>query len=98
MFRAVFLTLAKADIRNSARWYEQQQQGLGEKFANEVREKIRFIQKFPESARLRNSVVRTAVVEIFPFMIHYQIDESRRLVIISAVIHTSRNPKIWKQR
>ena len=98
MFIAIVLPLAKADIQNSARWYEKQQQGLGKRFLNEVREKIRLIERFPKSARLRNDRVRTAILETFPFMIHYHIDEVKKLVIISAVLHTSRNPKIWKTR
>lgn len=98
MFSAIVLPLAKADIQNSARWYEKQQQGLGKRFINQVREKIRFIERFPESARLRNDRVRTAVLEAFPFMIHYHIDEDKKLVIISAVLHTSRNPKIGETR
>ncbi|MDP3432610.1 MAG: type II toxin-antitoxin system RelE/ParE family toxin [Bacteroidota bacterium] len=98
MFSAIVLPLAKADIQDSARWYEKQQQGLGKRFINQVREKIRLIEKFPKAARLRNDRVRTAVLETFPFMIHYYIDEDKKLVIISAVLHTSRNPKVWKAR
>lgn len=98
MFSAIVLPLAKVDIQDSARWYEKQQQELGKRFINQVREKIRFIEKFPKAARLRKDRVRTAVLETFPFMIHYYIDEDKKLVIISAVLHTSRNPKIWKAR
>ena len=98
MFSVLVLSPAKTDIQDSARWYEKQQQGLGKRFIHQVRDKIRFIEKFPKSARLRNNRVRTAILENFPFMIHYHLDEENKLVIISAVLHTSRNPKIWETR
>ncbi len=40
--------------------------------------------------------VRTAVLDVFPFMIHYIIDETQKSIIITAALHTSRNPDIWK--
>lgn len=98
MFSAIFLPLAKADIQDTARWYEKQQKGLGKRFINQVREKIRLIEKFPKSARLRNDRLRTAILETFPFMIHYHLDEDKKNVIIFAILHTSRNPKIWEKR
>lgn len=39
-----------------------------------------------------------AVLNIFPFMIHYEVAEKNKIVIISAVLHTSRNPDIWDER
>jgi hypothetical protein len=39
--------------------------------------------------------VRTAVLDVFPFMIHYLIDEPGKKIVIIAVLHTSRNPEIW---
>jgi len=36
------------------------------------------------------------VFDVFPFMAHYNVDESNKTIIIAAVLHTSRNPEIWK--
>ena len=30
-------------------------------------------------------------------MMHYTIDENNKIVIISAVLHTSRTPEIWEK-
>jgi len=38
------------------------------------------------------------LVEKFPFLIHYIIDEDSRVVNVYAIIHTSRNPKIWERK
>jgi plasmid stabilization system protein ParE len=98
MYKTVILPLAKEDIRESAKWYNKQSEGLGKKFTTEVRRKVHFIKQNPNASNIRYNKVRTAVLEVFPFMIHYIIDEEANSIIISAVLHTSRNPKIWEKR
>lgn len=98
MYNSIILPLAKKDIRDSAHWYENKQQGLGKRFTAIIRDRVHLIQQKPESFNVKYDNVRTAVLTDFPFMIHYWIDESRKVIIISAVLHTSRNPKIWKTR
>ncbi|HZL08736.1 MAG TPA: type II toxin-antitoxin system RelE/ParE family toxin [Prolixibacteraceae bacterium] len=98
MYRILILPFARKDIRDSVLWYEKQQQGLGRKFASQVRDKVHFIQQNPESFNVKYGNLRTAVLTTFPYLIHYFIDESEKLVIISAVLHTSRNPTTWQKR
>lgn len=98
MYKSIILPLAKEDIRDAAIWYEEKQSGLGKRFTGQVREKVSFIKKNPKVCNIRYDNVRTAVLNVFPFMIHYIIDESNKTVIISAVLHTSRNPDLWEKR
>lgn len=97
MYKSLILPSAKRDIEESARWYDKKLKGLGKRFIGEVREKVNFIKQNPEASNLRYDNVRTAVLNIFPFMIHYIIDEINKYVIITAVLHTSRNPDLWKE-
>lgn len=98
MYKSVILPLAKEDIRDAARWYNKQNQGLGKRFTVEVRDSVRHIKQNPSACNVRHNEVRTAVLRAFPFMIHYTIDEVNKTVIITAVLHTSRDPKEWKKR
>jgi plasmid stabilization system protein ParE len=98
MYKSIILPLAKEDIREAALWYNKQSNGLGKRFTTEVREKVRFIKQNPKSTNIRYAVVRTAVLNIFPFMIHYTVDKGNKTVIISAVLHTSRDPELWENR
>ena len=98
MFKTIILPLAKEDIREAALWYNKQQDGLGKRFIAEVREKVHFIRQNPKALNVRYDNVRTAVLNVFPFMVHYTIDEENKTIIISAILHTSRNPKLWKNR
>lgn len=98
MYNSVILPLAKEDIRDAARWYNKQSHGLGKRFTSEVRDSIKFIKQNPTACSIRYDEVRTVVLRVFPFMIHYTVDEANKTVIISAVLHTSRDPKVCGKR
>lgn len=98
MYKSVILPLAKQDILDAARWYNKQSEGLGRSFTHEVRDIVQYIRQNPTACSIRYDQVRTAVLKAFPFMIHYTIDENSKTVIISAVLHTSRDPKEWEKR
>lgn len=98
MHRSIILPLAKEDIHEAERWYNKQSPGLGKKFTAEVRESVRFIRQNPTACNIRYDKVRTVVLKVFPFMIHYTINEASKSVVISAVLHTSRDPKEWENR
>lgn len=73
MYKSVILPLAKQDIRDAAKWYNERKPGLGKVFTAEVRQKVRFIQKNPKAAAIRYDNIRTSVLDIFPYMIHFEI-------------------------
>ena len=96
MYKSIILPPAKQDIRNAAKWYNGKQKGPRKKFTKQVREKIIYIRRYPEHIAIRYSDNRTAVLDIFPYMIHFSIDRKNKTIIISAVLNTYRNPKTWK--
>jgi plasmid stabilization system protein ParE len=98
MYKSIILPLAKEDVREAALWYGKRQEGLGKRFTAEAREKVHFIRQNPKASNVRYDSVRTAVLNVFPFMVHFTIDEKNKTIIISAVLHTSRDPELWKNR
>jgi plasmid stabilization system protein ParE len=98
MYKSIILPLAKEDIREAAKWYNKQQNGLGKRFTAEVREKVHFIRQNPQASNIRYKNVRITVLNMFPFMLHFTIEEKNKTIIVSAVLHTSRNPELWKNR
>jgi plasmid stabilization system protein ParE len=98
MYKCVILPPAREDIREAAFWYNEKQKGLGKRFISQVREKTSFIRLNPKIGSLRYDNVRTIVLDVFPFMMHYTISENSQVIIISAVLHTSRNPELWTER
>ena len=92
------MPVAKKDIKEAAVWYNSRQKGLGKRFTANVRHKLTRIQQTPYIAAIRYDDVHTAVLDVFPFMVHYCIDESEQVITVYAVLHTSRNPDIWSTR
>lgn len=75
-------------------WYQKQQEGLGEKFIEAVRQKLEAIAVSPETFGSKgNKNYREAKVEIFPYVIVYKIYKLKNLVFVSSIHHTSRHPK-----
>jgi plasmid stabilization system protein ParE len=98
MHKAIILPLAKEDIREAAHWYNDKKKGLGKRFTKEVRTKIKYICENPKAIAVRYDKTHCAVLDVFPFMIHFSIDEKKEIIIVSAVFHTSLNPKRWEKR
>jgi plasmid stabilization system protein ParE len=96
MYKTIILPLAKADIKEAALWYNKQQPGLGKRFTKAIRTKVADIKSNPLAYSVRYSDVHTAIVDVFPFMIHFIIDNKN--ILITAVLHTSRNPDNWTDR
>ncbi len=89
---------ARLDILESIRWYNEQKADLGRQFYNILKRTMVRIKKSPESFQVRYKSLRMAPVGKFPFMIVYQINQTKKHIAIIAVLHTSRNPQIWKER
>lgn len=98
MYRAIILPLAKQDISKNAKWYEQKQKGLGKRFLKEIRSKVTYIKNRPKAVVIRYNKIHCVVLEVFPFMIHFSVDDSLKLVVISAVFHTSLDTDTWTKR
>ena len=91
---ATFLQLQKAqnEIIDAWDWYEEQREGLGDRFTNELALKINLIANNPLHYPKRRKH-REAVMDNFPFIAVYQYKRADNLVIIVSVFHTSRNPR-----
>ena len=98
MYKSVILPLAKKDIKEAAAWYNDKQKGLGKRFTHKIRLRVHSICKHPKAGAIRYDDTRTAILDVFPYMIHYIIDELQKTIIISAVFHMSLNPDKWEDR
>jgi hypothetical protein len=56
------------------------------------------MQENPKNFPIRYKSVHTFLVNKFPFLIHYKINEREKVIVVLGVIHTSRNPEIWDNR
>jgi len=98
VYKSIILPLAKEDIKDVAKWYNKQKPGLGKKFTAHVRKKVRYIRENPGHIAIRYNITRTALVDTFPYMIHFTIDQENKTVIVSAVYATKDDPEKWTER
>jgi plasmid stabilization system protein ParE len=97
MLGVLILPAALLDIKDAAHWYNSKQTHLGKEFTFKVRQKIRLIMKSPDIYMIRYEDVHTAVVDVFPFMIHFAVDLEKNVVVVFAVLHTSQSPDSWRK-
>ena len=89
---------ALLDIQAATDWYNEQLQGLGSRFQKQTKSQINSLKTDAEIHAKRYADVHCMLIKKFPFMVHYMIDNINSIVQIIAVLHTSRNPKIWQGR
>ena len=87
---------AERDVISAVQWYDQQQHGLGDRFAEKLDDLLERIVSQPRSYRRIASGVRRGLLRQFPYAVYYELTNSSVRVV--AVLHTSRRPNFWKDR
>ncbi len=92
-YEIIFESRATRELFEEWIWYEERQAGLGDKFENEVYKRIEQIKQNPERYPSRKKAFRESKIKRFPFLIIYKILEEEKIIFITSIFHTSRNPK-----
>ncbi len=82
---------AHKEIIGSHDWYEERQQGLGQRFMDELVHKLRQIESNPEQYSVKYRQYREVLVSVFPVVIIYRIHKKKRSIYVVSVFHTSRD-------
>jgi len=83
---------ALADIQDGIDYYEEQLEGLGERFSKTVDHYIHAISQNPYY-QIRYKDYRAVPTGKFPYLIVCYLDETAETAYVMAVFHTSKNPK-----
>ncbi|MFA6923950.1 MAG: type II toxin-antitoxin system RelE/ParE family toxin [Bacteroidales bacterium] len=97
-YKLKFEKEARADLTNSIKWYNEQKEGLGKYFFNEVNIFLDFIKSHPDACEQKHRNARFLPLKRFPFVIIYTVDDSLKIINIVAVFNTYRNPDKYKNR
>ena len=93
-FECVLLPEAEEEYIESYRWYEEQQPGLGEKFAEVFRNKISRISGNPFAYKIMSHPFReTTLGKPFSYVVIFFLDAEENRLIITSVFHTHRHHK-----
>jgi plasmid stabilization system protein ParE len=88
----------KFDVRDAKKWYFKQQPGLEKRFATDVKQTLARMQQNPLHYEVKYRNVRTALCGVFPYAIHFYIDEPGSQLVVIAVVHQHRHPDFSKDR
>jgi toxin ParE1/3/4 len=95
-YTLVFRPQAEQETRAAQRWYEEQQPGLGARFADAMDEALQRIVSNPSAFPVVHGEIRRAVVRRFPFGVYFRV-HAEDLVIL-AVMHGRRHSRRWQSR
>ena len=87
---------ARAEFDDAFDWYEQRRPGLGVDFVAQVQEVFDQISATPGLHAQIFHDVRRGVVRRFPYSVFYKVEPQQ--VVVLAVFHSNRDPKIWQTR
>ena len=87
---------AEHDLADAAAWYEEQREGLGHDFLDEVLTMLSSIADTPLVYPELHRNTRRAVIHRFPFSIYFRLENAT--IVVLAIMHGSRNPRRWKSR
>jgi plasmid stabilization system protein ParE len=86
---------AKADIRRAFVWYENQREGLGEKFVQRVREAIERIAANPAGYAKVIGEARKSELRQFPYSLWFKFKDE---VVVIACLHHRRDKVLARER
>lgn len=89
----VFNSEVEAEFKEAYQWYDTQKKGLGERFEIEVERKLLSILTNPNAYHFSKGKYREAALTKFPYSIVFKVDTRKHIVYVSAIHHSSRNPK-----
>ena len=96
-YKVEFRKEAQQDIFEAIAWYEKIRKGLGEELLIAIENEKNFIEENPYYHEDKYKGIRKAITKRFPYILYYRIESENR-VLIYAVLHIKRNPKIWRSR
>lgn len=96
MLNLIIKPLAESDATEAAKWYNNKSEGLGNAFLLALDAKIDAIRRNPNHFPIVHKNIHRALTERFPFGIFFIVENGT--IYVLAILHTSRNPKIWNNR
>lgn len=97
VYRLKLTPEAFKDITDASEYYEKEKKGLGKRFRALVKGKLTLVRESPLIYALKYGDVRCAIVDFFPYSIHFSINQPHHIIQIHAVLCQYRDPmKFWK--
>ena len=87
-FSVVFRRIAKREFDDAISWYQDRHEGLGREFSVAVEQQLERIALLPYQFACVRGDVRRAVLQRFPYSIHFIVEDDR--IVVLAIFHARR--------
>ncbi|HUQ70794.1 MAG TPA: type II toxin-antitoxin system RelE/ParE family toxin [Planctomycetaceae bacterium] len=87
---------AEQDLNEAADWYNDQQDGLAERFLEAARAAFTWVCDAPSRSAMLYRGARRLPIRGFPYAALYVLENE--MVVIVAVLHNRRDPSVWMRR
>lgn len=100
MTRVSWHPLARRELFEASEFYENESNGLGEAFLDQVQEALDRLRRHPRAGQEVLADIRRFLISRFPYSLVYRIEEDRRhdRIFLLAVAHQKRRPRYWARR
>lgn len=86
------------ELTESFQWYEERSEGLGSRFIASVNKRMDELALQPDKFAKTKGNFREVATDVFPYIIIYEILLKKRIVLVSYIFHTKRNPTLKYKR
>lgn len=94
--RLFFLTIARDELAEIKRYYNRQQQGLGNAFKKEAEAAAKLILERPLAWQVEIEPARRFLLNRFPYKMVYLVRADQ--IVVLAIMHQHRQPDYWVDR
>jgi len=91
-----FLTLAQQEVDEAVVWFDEQVDGKGMDFLDELDRVVRLVKSYPFASTEIEVNIRKRLFARFPYSLIYGI--GGQTVVVIAVAHFRRAPRYWVDR
>ena len=91
-----FLTLAQQEIDEAVVWFNEQDDGKGVDFLDELDRVVRLVKSYPLASTKMERDIRRCLFARFPYSLIYGVEE--QTIVVIAVAHSRRAPRYWMDR
>ena len=84
---------AVRDLAHAREWYDRVSVDLGNRFIDAVLPAVRSARERPHSCPVVRNGIRGIRCKRFPYRVYFDVADDR--VVVLAVYHTARNPRLW---
>lgn len=92
-YQVIFHPIADKEYRDAYLWYEERLEGLGDRFTEAIENQLNQIIAKPLLYAKKRGVNREVKADTFPYLIVYKVYDKRKIIFVSSIYHTSRNPR-----